>query len=234
MKSTKEQLENRGFITDGSIKEYKFKTNHELNELLKNKNAVMRSIAAKIMGERKEPDSLPLLCKALKNETKLYTKIAICEAIECYGITALDYLLPLFGKIGNNRHKKIDVIDIKKKSFPLPRDIIARIIIRIGPSALPFLENTIENGNYEQMIEALDAVGHIAFYHSDCRSLPLLLNLFKKSSDEFLKWKLIRTFQSFNGEKLESILDEIIRTSQNRIFIEEAKRSLERINKRKK
>jgi hypothetical protein len=86
---------------------------------------------------------------------KLYTKIAICEAIEAYGVSSLPYLVPLLGKIGNNQHKKAGFYDLDKKSYPLPRDIAARIIIRIGEPALPLLEDILLNGTISGKLKLL-------------------------------------------------------------------------------
>lgn len=140
-------------------------------------------------------------------------------------------MIPLIGKIGTNQHKKIDLIDIKKKSYPLPRDIVTRIIIRIGSEALPFLENVLVNGTYEQKIEIIDAIGHIAFNYNDYRSENVLLNTYANSNDELIKWKIIRAFQSFNSKEIIMILKEV-KNSNNLVLKEEAKRSLIQIEKR--
>lgn len=231
MKSNLKQLQNRGFVTGETLDEYRSLSNDALLDLLNSKNAAERTTAAKILGERKIPGSLPFLCESLKTEKKLYTKIAICEAIEKFGTGALKYLLPLVGKIGTNQHKKIDLIDLRKKSYPLPRDIVTRIIIRIGPPALPYLENILEDGTAEQKTEIIDAIGHIAFNHDDYRSKNVLLNAYNNTDDELLKWKIIRAFQSFDSKEIKMILEELL-NSNNVIFREEAERSLMQIKKR--
>lgn len=231
MKSNLKELQNRGYAADEISAAYKSLNNEEILNLLNNENAVVRTAAARIAGERKISGSLPSLCESLKTEKKLYSKIAICEAIEKFGTSALMYLLPLVGKIGNNQHKKIDLIDLRKKSYPLPRDIVTRIIIRIGPEALPYLENIMKEGTMEQKMEIVDAIGHIAFNYGDCRSENVLLNAYNDTDDEILKWKLIRAFQSFNSREVIMILEKII-NSDIEVFREEAKRSLIQIKKR--
>lgn len=231
MKSNIDQLHKRGYVTVEELDEYRSLSDNEISDFLKSENAVERTIGAEITGERKIPDSLPLLCELLKTEKKLYTKIAVCKAIEKYGTGSLKYLLPLVGKIGSNQHKKADLIDLKKKSYPLPRDIAARIIIRIGPMALPYLERIIETGTIEQKVEIIDVIGHIAFNHNDYRSKNVLLNAYNNTDDELLKWKIIRAFQSFDSEEIKIILDELI-NGNNKVFREEAKRSLMQIEKR--
>jgi hypothetical protein len=231
MKSNSVQLESRGYIFDDKLSGYASISNDSLIVLLASDIPIDRTIAAKIIGIRKIPDSLPLLCNLLRTEKKLYTKLAICEAIEKFGKSAMKYLIPLIGKIGSNKHKKIGLIDINKKSFPLPRDIVIRIIIRIGNDALPFMEDVLENGTYEQQVEAVDAIGHIALNYNDYRSKVVLIKAYNNSNDELLRWKIIRAFQSYNSRKVREILEEE-RNSKNLIFKEEAKRSLLRIDKR--
>ena len=62
MKSNLKQLENRGFVTDQKLTEYKDINDDELEDLLNDKNAVKRTIAAKFIGERKISALLPVLC----------------------------------------------------------------------------------------------------------------------------------------------------------------------------
>lgn len=232
MKSNIKQLQNRGYAAGEEPDKYRSLNDNEIIDLLKSENAVERTIGAVITGERRIPGSLPLLCELLKIEKKLYTKIALCEAIEKSGIDSLKYLLPLAGKIGTNQHKKIDLIDLKKKSYPLPRDIVIRIIIRIGPDALPYLKNIIETGTAEQKVEIVDAIGHIAFNYNDCRSKNVLLSAYNSSDDELLKWKIIRAFQAFDSEEIIIILEELM-NGDNKIFRDEAERSLMQIKKRR-
>ena len=231
MKSSIEQLKNRGYISKKNLHEYACISDAEIKDLLMSKNAFERTAAAAICGERRNYSLLPLLCDSLKIEKKLYTKIAICEAIEAHGACAISYLLPLIGKIGTNQHKKIALVDMRKKSFPLPRDIVVRIIIRIGDESLPYLEDVLKNGNYEQKAEAIDAIGHIAFNCHDFRSESVLLDVYKNNNDELLQWKIIRAFQSFYSKEIISILTKLS-DSDNLIFKEEAKRSLKQIERR--
>jgi hypothetical protein len=51
----------------------------------------------------------------------------------------------------------------------------------------------------------------------------------KHKENEFIEWKIIRTLQSFNSENVKKILVNIIKTHKNKIIIEEAKRSIKRI-----
>lgn len=232
MKSTHDQLKQRGFIEEipPNILDI---NNNELIMLLTDKEAVNRSIAAKIIGKRKNRELLPWLCQALAKERKLYTKIAICETIESFGGYALEFLIPLLGAIGNNQHKKVQLVDINKKSYPLPRDISARIICRIGIEALPLLEGVLKSGSYEQKLEAIDAIGHITFNFCNYRSEGKLFELLNDSfCGELIRWKIIRAFQSFQSNKIIRYLERLVRENNDEILAKEAQRSLDRIKAR--
>jgi hypothetical protein len=234
MKSSIKQLENRGFVSDVVLKKYKNISDEKIIKFLNSPLPSDRTLGAKASILRKSDRILPVLCKTLLTEKKLYTKIALSEAIEKYGIPAMKYLLPLLGKIGKNQHKKIALVDINKKSYPLPRDLAARIIIRIGDSALPFLEEILISGEYIQKLEAIDAIGHISFNFNQYRSEKNLHDLLKQNSDdELIVWKIIRAYQSFISREVENRLNKIIKENKNEIFVEEAKRSLRQIEKRR-
>ena len=234
MKSTEEQLKARGFVPDEAVLNYQNISDDELINLLNSDQAAERTLGAKLSMGRSSERLLPLLCELLENEDKLYTKLALSEAIAAYGVLSLKYLLPLLGKIGNNQHKKAALVDLNKKSSPLPRDLSARIVIRIGESALPFLEEILVTGTYAQKCEAIDAIGHIAFnvnkYQSE-ESLHVLLG--EQINDELIVWKIIRAFQAFPSKKVEQQLNYMIEKSENEVLKEEAKRSLRQIQKRR-
>lgn len=232
MKSTLYQLKQRGFIQEIPPHVLNI-SNNDLVTLLNHKEAVNRSMAAMIIRERKNKELLPLLCQALMNEKKLYTKIAICKAIESFGTYALEYLIPLLGAIGNNQHKKIQIVDINKKSYPCARDISARVICRIGSEALPSLEKVLQSGSYKQKLEAIDAIGHIVFNFCDYRSEEKLFKLLNDNfSDELIRWKIIRAFQSFKSVKVIRYLRKIVKEKDSEILTKEAQRSLNRIKVR--
>jgi HEAT repeat protein len=111
-------------------------SNQELLDLINDVDAQKRTSAARLLGERKDTDAIPLLCERLKKETALYTRIAISEALGAIGDPAIPELIRLLGKVGNNQHHEVPKKGFYKKSYPLPRDIAARTIIKIGCSAL--------------------------------------------------------------------------------------------------
>ena len=155
-------------------------------------------ISARLITKTKNPKSVHLLCLALEKEKKLYTKIEICNSLVSYGKSALPELVKILGKIGNNQHKYIPKTEFKKNSYPLPRDIVARIIIRIGKDALPLLTENLKSNNTQKISETIDAIGYICFYSRHEEIMIDLINCYRYfSEDELIKWKIIRALSAF-------------------------------------
>lgn len=235
MKSTDEQLLKRGVAGSGLLNSFR-RLNHDgLLRLLESSEACERTAAIKLLMKYKDEETLKSFCTLLKYEKKLYTKLALSEAIEGFGVDAMPYLIPLIGIIGSNQHRGACIVDLNKKSFPLPRDITGRIISRIGPPALPYLETVLSDGRREQKSEAIDSIGHILWNYTCSFDENILIKLMNDSQgDELIIWKIIRCFQCFQSDRIAGILKNIIDYSNNRIFIEEARRSLNRIMNHRK
>ncbi len=191
-----------------------------------------RTAAIKIITQRSDIKFISLLSEKLFIEKKLYTKLALCECLAGYGFKAIPYLMPMLGKIGNNQHKAIGLLDNGKKSFPLPRDIVARILIRIGPIVFKEIRKIIATGNRDQILEAIDVVGHVTWNFQDYSCEGILIGLLEKSGEDILmQWKIIRAFQSFKSIKIINILEKVTQ-GNNDVLVSEAKRSLNRIHSR--
>lgn len=234
MKSTNEQLKKRGFVFEKDFQEFKKYKEHELLELLRDKNAYKRTIAVRLLSQNPKEEYILLFCEMLQSGEKLYTKLELQKSLKNYGEKSIPFLMPLLGTIGNNQHKKAELIDLDKKSYPCPRDIIAMILIRIGPVVFPSLETLLaEDTNKNKIHEAIDIIGHITWNFKDYRMENVLLKYYDKhNDDEFIRWKLVRAFQSFHSDEIKKLLENIMRTEKNEIIIEEAKRSLNRIESR--
>ena len=232
MKSSIDELAKRGFITDDYKNQFKNYPIDKLETLLKSENPLERTASATLLGELKSNTSISNLCKSLQKEKKLYTKIAITEALANIGVESIPYLVELLGKIGDNQHREPEKKPFNKKSYPLPRDIIARTITKIGKYALAYLENVLKNGEISQISEAIDAIGFITFYSKDMRSLQTLKECLQKNHTNILiKWKIIRAFQSFPLEEVKNYLqNEKLKTNEQYITIE-IERSLKQIDK---
>jgi hypothetical protein len=214
---------------------YKNYSENELLKLLENKEAYKRTIAIKLLANYNNENYIKIFCEKLKTEDKLYAKVELCNVLEKYNEKVIPYLIPLLGIIGKNQHKKIEIVDINKKSYPLPRDIVGRILIRIGPEVFSELKKIImENKNINQIYEAIDVIGHITWNYRNYEMENILLEYYNKSKgNEFIEWKIIRSFQSFESQKIRTLLENVIKTHKNKIIVEEAKRSIKRMENKK-
>ena len=226
--------ENRGFTTKSQNNIFAGKSDIELISLLKSNNSKDRTSSATILGQRKSQKAIFVLCKQLENEKALYSKIAICEALGKIGKPAINELIKYLSKIGNNQHKTLPKKRFNKCSYPLPRDIIARTICKIGDGALMDLNNILEGENKKQIYEAIDAIGFISFYSENKISFETLEKALQKySDDEIIQWKIIRALSAFPSKKSEEILLDILKTSNKPELKWEAKRSMGLICKKR-
>ena len=231
MKSTEKQLENRGYFSSKIESEFAEKSFDELIELLNSKSAVERTVSAKLITKRKNSKSIPFLCLALEKEKKLYTKIEICNSLVSYGKSAIPELVKLLGKIGNNQHKHIPNTEFKKNNYPLPRDIVARTIIRIGKDALPLLTENLKSNDTLKISETIDAIGYICFYDKQEKIMLNLINCYEYySENELIKWKIIRALSAFTES--EKSLNKEYKHIENDRLKQEIKRSEKLIKQR--
>ncbi|MBY9007175.1 MAG: hypothetical protein KGD63_10500, partial [Candidatus Lokiarchaeota archaeon] len=139
-------------------------------------------------------------------------------------------LVILLGKIGKNQYKALPKKPFKKNNYPLPRDIIARTLTKIGVDALPFLMEILQNGSKTQISEAIDSIGYISYYSNDSSSLPCLWTCLEKYKDnKVIFWKIIRSFQSFQDDQVVIFLNYIKMNSKYQEIQWEAERSLKQI-----
>ena len=232
MKSKIEDLRKRGYIDDLDLTIYLDDSYEELKAQLRSDIVFERTIAAKVISKYKTEDTLIDLLEALKVEKKLYSKLAICESLELFGQSACPKLVDLLGQIGKNQHSKLPDKPFVKKGYPLPRDIVARLLGEIGVVALPELHKILLSNNHDKILEAVDAVGFISFYNDNNESLNMILDLFTKyEEDDLMIWKLLRCLQAFSGESVEIILNKYLKSEviQHKW---EAERSLEQLKGR--
>lgn len=227
MKSSDVVLTKRGYVYYSYVITFSGASIDALNQLLMSEVATERTVGAIIIGQNKYSDCVETLCAALKVEKALYSKIAITEALANIGKAAVLPLVKLLGEIGTNQHKKLPTKPFNKKSYPLPRDIAARTLVKIGTFALNDLEVIFKTGCITQVSEAIDVFGHICFNIKSAQSSLCLLKCYKKyCKHDIIIWKILRAFSAFNEEKIYSILEDTIENSKTHQHVWEAKRSL--------
>lgn len=238
MKSSDSQLKSRGKITSEDLQKYTIHTQIELLEMLTSKEAYKRTIAVNMLSKKEDltNDLIRLFLHALKQEKKLYTKIELCNALSKGGVQSAKIMVEYLGKIGNNQHTELPSKGFNKKSYPLPRDIIARTLARMEEEILPVLIGVLKTNNISAIREVIDAIGFLCFYNSIHTNTyiinELILCLRTNFEDNMIRWKLVRAFESFNDINIINILKDIEEKDIVLAIRNEAKRSLEIINKR--
>lgn len=141
MKSSDSQLRSRGKVTSEDFQQYISHTQIELLKMLKSKEAYKRTIAVKILSEKYNltNDLIHLFLHTLKQEKKLYTKIALCDALSKGDVQSAKIMVEYLGQLGNNQHTELPTNGFNKKSYPLPRDIIARTLAHMKEDVLPII-----------------------------------------------------------------------------------------------
>lgn len=198
MKSDAAQLESRGYVANDIENSYATISFEQRVTLLKSKQATERTLGARLLIKQSDSQVINCLIAALQTEKKLYTKLEICNSLVSYGRAAVMPLIAVSGKIGNNQHRIVPTADFKKVSYPLPRDLAARTLIRIGTVALPDLLTALKSTDIVQLSEAIDAIGFICFYDYQSAIAGELENCFYKNShSELVKWKIFRAMSAF-------------------------------------
>ncbi|MEH6891372.1 hypothetical protein V7024_17055 [Bacillus sp. JJ864] len=238
MKSSDSQLKSRGKITFEDLQHYNNHSKLELLEMIKSKEAYKRTIAIKLLSEKKDlkDDLIRLFLQTLTQENKLYTKIELCDALSKGNVQSAKIMVEYLGQIGNNQHKVLPTNGFNKKSYPLPRDIIARTLAHMKKEILPVLLDVLKTNNTLAIREVIDAIGFMCFYqklHSNYQIIDALLLCLKTNfNDDITRWKLVRAFESFNDINVIHTLLAIEKNDGQPIIRNEAKRSLRIINSR--
>jgi hypothetical protein len=232
MKSGIDQLQKRGFVPAHESSGRDAVPDSELDKMLSSPDPCGRTLAVRISGERGLSGYAEKLCGMLAVEKALYTKIELQNTIAGFGEHSIPFLVKLLGSIGSNQHRFPDSADTGKKSYPLCRDIAARTLCMIGPSALPALEEILESGTLAQKLEALDAIGHISFNHGQTRSETVVVRLLRTAeNDRLMIWKIVRALQGFRTESAEKMLKEMLSVETDAVMGKEIETSLSRMKR---
>ena len=219
MKSTRLQLERRGFCDDDRAEALASKSRDELIILLSDNNPATRTAAAKRLEHHKSDEVINAICDALPREDRLYTRLAICETLVAFGKDSVPRLASLLGKIGDNRLESVPDKIFRKKSYPLPRDLAARTISRIGRDALPVLADILDNGDSTAACEAIDATGFICFADADNRMLSHITDFARRNRhNDVVRWKIAIALRSFRSPEASIFAKEFFADEQNRII----------------
>ena len=236
MKSSKDDLRKRGFASREDIESLRGKSQEDLLALLHADTSVVRTASAHNLSVTHGDQKLVAaeLLKQLCNEKCLYTKIALCRCLEKGGMDTAKQMACYLGRIGTNQHKQLPDRVSKKKSFPLPRDIVARSLGRMSPAVLPVLIDVLRSGDMDRILETLDAIGYMTYNNqqlaagANARAVYDIMG--KYSESKLLQWKAIVCLSVYPSMETKKILEGFV--NQDDLLGEEAKRSISLINAR--
>lgn len=234
MKTNVEILRKRGFLTNTEAEPYFLYSKEELLELLNDKQAVNRTAGLYVLKTIVNINELDeIVLKMLVKEKALYTKIEICDILADGNELTIKKMIPYIGRIGGNQHRTIPKRCSKKKSYPLPRDIIVRTMAKMDPQYFDVILENINHKDELVVAEIIDAVGWQIFYHQELateKNYQIILDTIKRyQNNEFMLWKLIICLSAFN--QAEILLKQW--QSDNLVIKQEIERSIDLINKRR-
>jgi hypothetical protein len=232
MKSTPEQMEKRGFIVSGIDMKYIDSTFKQHLGLLKSRLPFERTIGARLLQRTGNKSSVKHLVAALADEKMLYTKIEICNSLVSFGKDSILPLIGLLGKIGNNQYREIPAKTFNKNNYPLPRDIAARTLGRIGQTALTELIKCLNSDDMSTLSEAIDAIGFISFYNDQKIAYYSLRECISRIHiNDLIRCKIYRAMSAF--PESETFLKEQIFIVSNGSLRMEIERSLSILSTKK-
>ncbi|UQS84398.1 hypothetical protein MOO46_03855 [Apilactobacillus apisilvae] len=192
--------------------------------------AIVRIIGIKYFNKFEEPLSKELLL-ILKKGCPLYTKIEIQKVLSAGTKHTAILLISELGKIGNNQYLKVPMKTSKKSTYPIARDICARILQKMDIIAVSEIYINIQqnNMNNSQKSESLDVLEYCIFHNSLLGTLNLLKVIVNETKSENIlcKWKAIRALSAFkNNDFVISYLEYLYTKEESEGIINEIKRSI--------
>lgn len=228
LKSTKEDLQKRGYASDAQLASASHASNADLLEMLHSKEAVTRTIGASHLDACSQENAKQLI-EQLTKEKCLYTKIAISRSLAKGNEKTATLLLCYLGEIGSNQYHTLPMRPSAKKSYPLARDVIARILANMNPEIAPILLEALKRQPAKQVSELLDAIGFMVFYHPKLATITnanYIYDILEMYSDnELITWKAILCLSAFPLLKSKEILETFLH--EDSLLAKEARRSLQ-------
>ncbi len=233
MISNQMELRRRGMPLQDDLERMKELSFNQLCIRLNHEDAAIRSAAVIAMrknGNLQDREYVSLLLERLSCERALYTRLELSSSLEQGKEETAIWMCEYLGSIGTNQHTCVPNAVSKKKSYPLPRDIVARILGKMNDSVLACLVNQLPSIDIPAKYELIDAVGFGIFYHRDLGTMEnfqVIFNTYHElREDELMVWKLALCCSAFPIPGCIEMLKDIIDSYQNTIICAEAKRSI--------
>lgn len=208
MRVLAEKRRERGEVAQAEVVQYLTMDTDELLSQICSPIPSSRTCAAIALGNHKVPKVVAGLCQQLKIEKKLYCKIAISDSLVNIGSLSIQPLLALLGKIGRNQETMIPHKGFNKISYPLPRDIVARILCRMNADILPELFEFLEHNELPfELEQAIDVIGHILYTEKRSINSKILIQISDKYSEfPMIQFKITRCLSGFTDDQAKHYL----------------------------
>lgn len=236
LKSNKNDLQKRGYLEDIDLTKYNTYEKEQIFKLLNSKLAIERTIAIRIISKKHDKndlDIISILLERLLEEKALYTKLEICNFLEEGDKNTCEMMINYLGKIGNNQHKQVPLQVSKKKSYPLPRDIIARTLGKMSLNNIHILLSVLKDNDLSKISEALDSIGFMIFYNQELSTLDNF-NKIRDTTEKYFEndlilWKCVLCLSAFRSDENEKYLNSLKSRITNNTILLEIDRSLKLI-----
>ena len=121
-------------------------------------------------------------------------------------------------------------MSLKKKSYPLARDIIARTLGKTDKKNYLFLINELSTNSTTKLSELLDAIGYMVFYNKDLATVESFKEiqkfLYRFKNNQLIVWKITTCCSAFPISDSIELLNHIKINYTNTTIIAEANRSM--------
>lgn len=228
MKSSKIELRKRGYIDDLDISIYDKLSVDELKKLLNSDEAFERTVAVRLLNVKSS--AVKILLDRLVIEKSLYTKNEILKVLEQGNENTAKIMVNYLGIIGHNQHKKVPKEVSKKKSYPLPRDVVARALGHMDSKNINVMLPVLNNGDVVQISEILDAIGFMIFYDDNLSTIynfTIIKDTIEKYKDnDLILWKGTEVLSAFKLSDSINYLNYLKTITKNKTILKEIDRSL--------
>ncbi|WP_409200334.1 hypothetical protein [Methanobrevibacter sp. DSM 116169] len=231
MNQKNENLIKRGFFENKDLEEYSKLNEEELINLSKNSTAQKRAIAVNLLNNFNNSNKYsPYFLEILSHEKKLYVRLEIAKSLEKGNIETAKLMIPYLDKIPNKQYKSLPKKVSKKKTYLIPRDLIARILSKMDIAIFPLILELLCSNNLEIISESLDIFGYMVFHNqkletgSNFKYLTYLFDKYK--NNDLILWKITMCLSSFRNNDSISFLKKIKNFTNNEIINLEADRSI--------
>jgi len=225
MKSSKSSLALRGYYQLTGAEEGR---KGDIDALLGSREASDRTLGALLAGCDDDPARAPALLALLANETALYTRIEICKTLARFP-SALSHVLDRLGTIGVNHMRELPTKVFGKESYPLPRDLCARTLIRMdGRAVLDACVRRLATASAETKSELLDVIGHVSFFGKGEHAYGEIRRcVWGEIENHILRYKFAIMLRALASPVAQSDNESLQWTETKEIILAELRRSLE-------